>query len=273
MKCSDLQFNLSLYTDGVLTVGEAALIKQHLDICPVCRQRETDYSDIRSELQRMRRPEISDSLKNTLRYAARNELRVENKAAIRVSSDIREWLQMRVMPYSVGVFASLLIGMTFLTMMFSGMLRNATVPAATDAREPSVMLANNTNPFADRSSFISAVDFAHSRSAYANESPSINPQGGLVELTRSLISAGMKDEEVVVVADVFSNGLAQISEVVESPLDRRAVNELEKALRSDPADAPFVPAVMENRPENMRIVLKFQSVNVSTSEKPAKRRS
>jgi hypothetical protein len=274
MKCSDLQFNLSLHADGFLTEGEAVSIKEHLGICPLCRQKNFDYREIRSDLRQLRSPEISENLIQNLKYSIRNELRAENHGRLRVSSDIGDWLQMRVMPYSVGVFASLLIGVTFLTMMFSGMLKNPTVPVSTAGRDTSVMLANNSNPFADSSStFISAVDFAHSRSDYASESPSINPQGGLVALTKSLIRGGMKDEEVVVVADVFSNGLAKISEVVESPRDRRAVDELEKALQSDPAFAPFVPAVMENRPDNMRIILKFQSVNVSTGSKPAKRRS
>ena len=92
-------------------------------------------------------------------------------------------------------------------------------------------------------------------------------------MTKSLIRGGMKDEEVVVVADVFGNGLARISEIVESPSDGRSLGELEKAFESSPNSTPFVPAVMENRPDNMRIVLKFQSVNVSTGSKPAKRRS
>jgi hypothetical protein len=74
----------------------------------------------------------------------------------------------------------------------------------------------------------------------------------------------MKDDEVVVVADVFGNGLAQIAEVVEPSRDRRAVAELQKALESDPSYAAFVPSEMENRPESVRVILKFQSVDVST---------
>jgi hypothetical protein len=85
-----------------------------------------------------------------------------------------------------------------------------------------------------------------------------------------LVRGGTKNDEMVVVADVFSNGLAQIAEVVEPSRDRRAVGELEKALDSDPAYAPFVPADLENRPESVRVVLKFQSVNVSMG--PAKHR-
>lgn len=74
----------------------------------------------------------------------------------------------------------------------------------------------------------------------------------------------MKDDEVVVVADVFGNGLAQIAEVVEPSRNRQAVDALQKALDSDPAYAPFVSSNLDKRSENVRVVLKFQSVNVST---------
>lgn len=274
MKCSELQFNLSLYTDGALSESECSSIKGHLEICPLCRQKNADFREIRASMQFLKRPEMPQNLRNSLRSAVRTELRAERESFIPVSSDIREWLQMRLMPYSVGVFASVLIGVTLLTMMFSGMLRPEPAAVATSGREPSLMLASNSNPFSDSTSaFISATDFANSRMAFSSESPSINPQGGLVALTKSILRGEMKDEEVVVVADVFGNGLARISEVVESPGSGMAVIRLERALQSDPSFAPFLPAVMENRPENMRIVLKFRSVDVSTSSKPARRRS
>ena len=106
--------------------------------------------------------------------------------------------------------------------------------------------------------------YANTRLAFAGESPSINPQGALVALTKSLVRGEMKDDEVVVVADVFGNGLAQIAEVVEPSSDRDAVMELQKALQSDPAYAPFVPANLDQRSETIRVVLKIQNVNVHT---------
>jgi hypothetical protein len=100
--------------------------------------------------------------------------------------------------------------------------------------------------------------------AVAGESPSVNPQGALVALTRSLVRGEMKDDEVTVVADVFGNGLAHIAEVVEPSHDRNAVAELQKALQSDPAFAPFVSADLDQRSDPVRVVLKIQNVNVST---------
>ena len=246
-------------------------LKGHLDACPLCRQKSSEYREIHASLRQMRRPEISASLKNTLKDAVRSELRVEKQSWLHVSSGVREWLQMQVMPYSVGVAASLLIGMTFLTMMFSGMLASGNVPLAIAGKQQSIMIASNPSPYNDNDpAMISPPDYAKSRLEFSSESPSINPQGALIALTKSLVRGGMKDDEVVVVADVFSNGLARIAEVVEPSRDQKAVGELEKALESDPAFSPFVPTTIENRPDSVRVVLKFQSVDVSTGEKRRK---
>ena len=75
----------------------------------------------------------------------------------------------------------------------------------------------------------------------------------------------MKDDEVVVVAEVFGNGLARIDEVIEPSRDRQAVRELENALKSDPNYAPpFVPAHLDQRSDTVRVILKIQSVNIDT---------
>ncbi|CAN5466869.1 hypothetical protein BH10ACI3_BH10ACI3_22560 [soil metagenome] len=273
MKCSDLQFNLPLYVDGHAASIENQPLKAHLSACPQCRQKYDEYREIRSGLRQMARPEISVALRNSLKDAVRAELRVQKQTVVPVSTDIREWLQMRVMPFGIGVFASLLVGVTFLSMMFSGMLKPGELPIAKIKNDPSIMLASNSNPFRENDPMqISPADFAQTRLAYSSESPSINPQGALIALTKSLVRGGMKDDEVVVVADVFSNGLAQIAEVVEPSRDKKAVEELEKALDSDSTYAPFVPSNIEKRPDSVRVVLKFQSVDVSTSSKPSRHR-
>ena len=273
MKCSDLQTNLSLYADGFLSDAENSDLSGHLEICPLCRQKTADYREMRSALRQMRRTEISAAVKNTIKASVRTELRTKKHSWVPVSSGIREWLQMRVMPYGVGVFASVLVALTFLTMMFSGMLKPGTLPIAMGGRDSSTMLASNTDPYKGQdSTAISPSDYAKTRLGLGNESPSVNPQGALIALTKSLVRGGMKDDEVVVVADVFDNGLAQIAEVVEPSRDRRAVGQLEKALESNPAFTPFVPSTLENRPQSVRVVLKFQSVDVSTGSKPTKHR-
>ncbi len=268
MKCSDLQSNLSLYADGSVGEADSSTLNGHLEICPLCRQKYADYREMRAIMGQMQRPEISSALRDTIKQSVRIELRAQKHSWLPISSGIREWLQMRVMPYSVGVFASVLVGVTFLTMMFSGMLKPGIVPVSMGGRDSSVMLASNSNPFRKQDEAeISPSDYAKTRLGLATESPSVNPQGALIALTKSLVRGGMKDDEVVVVADVFDNGLAQIAEVVEPSRDRHAVSQLEKALESDAAYAPFVPSTLEDRPQSVRVVLKFQSVDVRTNQK------
>lgn len=266
MKCSDIQSNLALYTDGFQNEDETGALKAHLDSCPLCRQQFAEFRDIAANLRKMRRPEISAELRNSIKQNVRSEIRNSRVSWLPFSRDIREWLMMRFMPYSVGLCTSLAVALTFLTMMFSGMLKPGNVPAS-DSRSGSMLLASNRDPYNASDVEISPSEYAKTRLGFGGESPSINPHGALIALTKSLVRGGMKDDEVVVVADVFGNGLAQIAEVVEPSRDRRAVSELEKALDSDPSYAPFIPASLENRPESMRVILKFQSVNVNSAPK------
>jgi len=271
MKCSDLQFNLSLYADGCLDANENMSVESHMLVCPLCRQAYAEIREIRTGMRQMTRPEMPGVLRYALKNNVRAEMRSKRRSWLPVSANTRELLQMRVMPYSVGVFASLLIGMTFLTLMFSGMLRTGNATIAGRSEETSVMLASNSSPFRYQDlSEISPSDYAQTRLGFASESPSINPQGALIALTKSLVRGGMKDEEVVVVADVFGNGLARIAEVVEPSSDLRAVSDLQKALESDPAYAAFIPSNLESRPDSVRVVLKFQSVDVSMGSRQDK---
>lgn len=272
MKCSDLQFDLTLYADGTLGGRESVTVASHLDVCPLCRQAHSEYREISANLRMIRRPEISFALKNKINDAVRGEIFTERRVSSTASYDLREWLQMRLMPYSVGVFASLLVGVTLLTMMFTARLQPGKVDTARTSQS-TIMLATNRDPYTDMASLdvISPTDFARGRMEFAAESPSINPQGALIALTKSLVRGGMNDDEVVVVADVFSNGLAKVAEVVEPSHNSQAILDLERALESDPAFAPFVPSQIETRPESVRVVLKFQSVNVSTRERRNRR--
>ncbi len=270
MKCFDLQSNLALHADGFADEAESNSVKAHLDVCPLCRQRYFEFREIRTGLQQMRRPEISLALKNSIKRNVRAETQNSKTFWIPFSPAIRELLVMRVMPYGVGVCASFLVAVTFLTMMFSGMFKPETASMSVRG-DTSIMLASNRSPFSEvDTAEISPSDYALTRVEFASESPSINPKGALIPLTKSLVRNGMKNDEVVVVADIFSNGRAQIAEVVEPSRNRRAVGELEKALDSDSAYAAFVPTTMENRPEYVRVVLKFQSVDVKTDLKRRK---
>jgi len=91
-------------------------------------------------------------------------------------------------------------------------------------------------------------------------------------MTKSLVNRNLKEDELVVVADVFSNGLANIEEVVEPLDDQNTVYELEKAMQKDSSDAPFVPAILDRRADSVRVVLKIQRVDIKTSLPKNKRR-
>ncbi|MGB7202862.1 MAG: zf-HC2 domain-containing protein [Pyrinomonadaceae bacterium] len=262
MKCSDTQFELAFYADGSLPESSAAAVRDHLQACPVCRQTYAETVEMRNALRRMRRPEVPAALSRAIKDAAIGERRKISDSLFTFPADARELLEMRLLPYGAGVLATVLVGFTFLAMLFSNLIDYGQRPSGDS------LLASNRNSFDNRKvGPVSPEEYAQTRLAFAGESPSVNPNGALIALTKTFIRGDMKDDEVVVVADVFGNGLAQIAEVVEPSRDQRAVEELAKALATDPAYAPFVPTTFENRPESIRVVLRFQRVNVSMNQK------
>lgn len=262
MKCSEIQFELSFYADGSLSDSSAGAVRDHLHTCPLCRKAYAETVEMRNALRRMRRPEPSAVLSRSIKHAAISERSRLAQSWLTFPADIRDWIEMRLMPYGVGLLASVLVGFAFTAMLFSNLIDYG-------QRSPGDAAALRDRDRFDNRKVgpISPEEYAQTRLAFAGESPSVNPNGALVALTKTLVRGDMTDDEVVVVADVFSNGLAQIAEVVEPSRDQRAVEELAKALATDPAYAPFVPTTFEKRPESMRVVLRFQSVNVSMSQK------
>ncbi len=264
--------NLALYADNILTVDESAVLDAHLNECPLCRQSLSDFQELRTGLRSFSRPEMPSAVLASVQNAVRNTRENTSPA---ISSDMLEWLQMRMMPVGLGVFGSIFLGLTFLWVVLSASNQIAQRAAYGDAESSSrsSVLIANANPRVNSSdSSLSPSEYARTRQAIASESPSINPQGSLIALTKSFSQEDMSEDEVVVVADVFGNGRAQIAEVVEPSHNSAAVDELEKALGSDPDSAPFVPATLDQRSDTIRVVLKIQSVDVSTRPKQLPRR-
>lgn len=253
MKCEDMQNLISVAGDDLLDDGERGLLERHLSICPLCRQERDDIRNLTRELRMMRRPPIPA----TALYSVRSALYAASAARVRsfwLAEDQRPWTTW-VLPSGVGAFASTIIAFVFLWTLFM-------IPVERPAAMPSV--ASEQPSAIARLASVASRSYADKRKDVSNESPSINPEGTLVALTNSLVRGDMKDSEVVVVADVFGSGLARIDEVVEPSRDSRAVDELDRALRSDPAYAPFVPASVDRRPDSMKVVFKIQNVRVST---------
>ncbi len=267
MKCENIQFNLSVYADDILTTEECAAVDEHLTQCPLCRQKLSDFQTIRNDLRILPRAAMPNDLLGSLRNRVAEEIKTAGQQPKSIFTEgRREWLQMCFMPYGVATVVTLVFGLSLLWTLFSaanGGGRNTEIARVEPFTKPTVLLAkNNSSP--DLNNFeLNAEDYAAARLSVSGDSPSLNPKGALIALTKSLVRGNMKDDEVVVVADVFGSGLAQISEVVEPSSDRRAVRELENALKNDSADyAPFVPASLDGRSDMVRVILKIQRVDV-----------
>lgn len=275
MKCSEVKTNLPIYSDDILTAEERAGVDLHLAACPLCRQALSEFQEIRNGLRSLSRPELSADFLTSLRTVVQTELRPSFAGpAFQLVDDRRSWVEAWLMPSAVGAFASVVFGLFLLwAILFTARDPSEFIFAA-DTSAPvrtSIMLARNNVLLGPDSIDLSPTDYANSRLSISGESPSLNPQGALVALTRSLVRGEMRDDEVVVVADVFGNGLARITEVVEPSTDAAAIEELERALDSDPVYAPFVPASYDRRNETTRVILKIQSVYVSTALKTPRR--
>jgi hypothetical protein len=267
MKCESLQLNLPLYMDSELHDEERTVLEEHLANCPGCEQRLEEFRSLRSSLRALERPSIPLGVSYSVRQAVAAAAERDDSL---ISRGARRWFSKWLVPSSVGTFASVLGGIMFLWLLALG---NIGGPSFGLARQtgPTMLLANS-DPKRSRDNLdLTPSEYAQTRLDIAGESPSVNPNGALIALTRSLVGGEMKDDEVVVVADVFGNGLARISEVVEPSHDHRAVAELEQALKSDPAYAPFVPADFDKRSDSIRVILKIQSVDVKTHLKPQKK--
>lgn len=267
MRCSDVKSDLPLYSDDVLSAAERADLDAHLDTCPLCRQALSEYQEVKNSVRLLARPVMPQEFLASLRTAVASGLQPSVRTPVfYVIEDRRNWFETWFMPSAVGTFASVVFGL----FMLWGILSTARDPGefiiAAAAQNPrsTTMLASSNPMIGPESYDLLPADYAITRLSVARESPSVNPQGALVALTKSLVRGEMRDEEVVVVADVFGNGLARIAEVVEPADDSRTIQQLEKALESDPVYAPFVPASYDKRSDRMRVVLKIQNVNVET---------
>ena len=268
MKCQDLQFVLPLYSDDVLSEGEVAPVAEHLTRCPLCRQKIIDFQEIRNDFRAFSRPEFSATAIQSLRSNITARLvSATGPPLFQLVGDRRKWLDVWLMPYAVGSLTTLILGFTMLWVIVTGEIQPQQFRSSTQVGSGSnttVLVPYVAPDFSKVESDLSPMEYASSRSDYSRESPSINPRGSLVELTKTLVRNEIKDDEVTVVADIYSNGVAEITQVVEPSSDRSAVGELQKALRSDPSSSAFVPASFDKRSETIRVVLKIQSVMVNT---------
>lgn len=235
MLCEETQHNFSPYLDDALGDSARASVEAHLDVCPLCRARLAETRAVVRSLAVLTRPAAPPRLARDVAdlVAIERAARVERPFVPLWLKALR-WVEPHVMPYTIGALTSALL-------FFS--LANALRPHMRLLRD--LARAVREEPAA------SAVP-----APYSSESPSLNPSG---DLLRVMNDSSRGDDDITIVANVFSNGSASLEEVMQAPRDRRTLTRIEDALRRTPA---FVPASLDRRPQTMRVVLSLSKVNV-----------
>jgi putative zinc finger protein len=263
MSCEETRQTLSLYLDDSVSLPARVAIDEHLDRCPVCRAEVAGLRSLARSLSLMARPkppaDLADTISDLLTIEAAARRQAPNPS---ISHRIARFLQPRLMPYTVGSFASVIL----FTLMFAA-LRPHFVALREAAQQNSggVIVLRAYEPGYDLYEPVTPESFAASRAPYAEQSPSLDPDGALAALTRAYSHPhphyyGDADaDEMIVVTDVFSNGSASLADVVQPPKDKRMLDEFESALRQN---AAFVKASLDRRPDTMRVVFAVQKVDV-----------
>ncbi len=226
----------------------------HLKVCPVCRARLAELQSITRGLSMLARAAPPSDLAGSISDALMIEAAArESYPELPLPARINNWLRPRLMPYTIGSFASVVLFFA----MFAGLR-----PHVIALREAAFVARQAESTGADLNQPLTPENYAALRAPYSVESPSLNPDGALAALMWSHSHRGRHSgsDDMIIVADVFSNGVASLTGVMQPPRDRRMLEELETALRKD---AAFVPASFDHRPETMRVVFAVQRVEVS----------
>jgi hypothetical protein len=245
-----------------LAEDERARCDRHLEVCPVCRAEVADLRSLRLRLATMERPSVPAALVPVIQNAVRAEAFVQRARRRAPRSEafvdfISEWLQPRVMRYAFSSFASILL---FATVFMALRPHMIALREAANAFDEFTAASSPTAGGYDIHQPITPTNYAALRSPYNAESPSLNPNGGLATLNlESDYSGSGSNDDMMVIADVFSNGTASVTNVMHAPRDRRMLDDFQAAIRNS---AAFVPASMDRRAETMRVVFAIQHVEV-----------
>jgi hypothetical protein len=263
MNCEEIKEALSSYLDDELSLPARAACDEHLRHCPVCREELAATRSLVRNLAAIERPAPPQDLVSSINDA----LMIEAGARLRQPSlplNVRlvRWLRPRLMPYTVGTFASCLLFILMFTALRSSLMAFRSFDRASRATlaDYRITYVPSGDEGYDITKPITPESLAARRAEVGVESPSLNPNGALAALawTPTRDKRG-RDDDMVVVTDVFSNGRASLADVVQPPRDRRLLDEFQNALREGPA---FVPASYDKRPQTMRVVFVIQKVSV-----------
>jgi len=257
MDCQETTQLLSQFIDDVLSLPVRVMVDEHLDRCPVCRAHAAELRSLSRSLRQLSRPVVPAELATSINDALRIEAGARRASPEQsLGQRLILWLEPRVMPYSVGSFASVVLFVAMFTALTPHFMALQRVVRETDAVYRGTFGYNLNEP-------VSPEIFSARRAPFAEQSPSLNPTGALATLTGNYANPNPNSEQeaddMVVVADVFSNGAASLAGVVQPPRDRQMLADFEVALRQS---AAFVPASLDRRPDTMRVVFTVQKVDV-----------
>jgi hypothetical protein len=265
LTCEQSQRLFTPHLDGRLSPEERGALDSHLADCPVCRGRLEETRSIVRSLSLVKSPALPTDLGASIKRAL-----VIERAALRERprltpfERVRRWVEPRLMPYAAGAFYSTLLFVLIFGALRQQMqvLRNLAEAERLAAGLPAhVTWVGGGGGFDVTRSL--APDISAARAPFGAESPTINPRGALAALTVSPAEGEPDDDDMIVVADVYSNGSASLAAVVEPPRNLRVLTELEDAFRRGPA---FVPANLDRRPQTMRVVFVLQKMNVDDQQ-------
>jgi hypothetical protein len=263
MSCQETQQSLSLYVDDQLALPVRAACDEHLRECPVCRVELAEMRSVSRGLSALARPVPPPNLASSISDALQIEAGARRRQPILpLGVRLTRWLRPRLMPYTVGSFASvLLFGVMFnaLRPHMKALSEAAIAAREADAASYKIIYIGTEGPSIYEP--ITPELFAAQRAPMGTDSPSLNPRGALAALTRAQSQGHDEgDDDMIVVTDVFSNGKASLADVVQPPRNPRMLDEFQDALRKN---AAFVPAYYDRRPETMRVVFVVQKVDVA----------
>jgi len=257
MTCEETRALLSQFIDDALSLPVRFTVDEHLDSCPVCRSEAAQLRSLSRGLRQLARPAVPVDLASTITEALVIEVAARRQSPERSFGErVTLWLRPRLMPYTVGSLASVVLFFS----VFVALSPHFMALQKAAGRLETVMVFR-ASPGYDLNQPVSSENFSAMRAPFAEQSPSLNPGGALAALTGSYANpnANQNGDDMIVVADVFSNGSASLADVVQAPRDRRMLADFELALRQS---AAFVPASLDRRPDTMRVVFSVQKVDV-----------
>src|SRR5215467_12499703 len=166
MLCEETKQSLSLYVDDCVSLPTRVAIDEHLDRCPVCRDELIELRSLKRKLSLLPPPAPPSNLSTQILY----ELSIEAAARrqqpkLPLGKRVVRFIEPRLMPYSIGSFASVL--MFFL--MFTA-LRPHFVALREAALQNSGVMFVDTG--FDLYQPVTPEGFAASRAPFGVESPS-----------------------------------------------------------------------------------------------------